>query len=230
MVLKLIEEDWPLDRVAFYDTGMEFNAIYRNWEKLKEVLDAHDIEHITLHPERPFLYDMLEKLIESKENGKHCGYGWCGGVTRWGTEFKTAAIDKYCKSLGKVVQYVGIAFDEAFRLAAKQAPLFFWRMTEQDCMDFCRSRGWDWDEGGIDLYTILDRVSCWCCANKNLKELENIYTYLPEYWSRLLALQDRIDRPMKRYRDKVHGEYGNLHDLQRVFAEKEVMPNVSTAE
>ena len=28
MVLMLIERDLPLDEVAFYDTGMEFQAIY----------------------------------------------------------------------------------------------------------------------------------------------------------------------------------------------------------
>jgi len=41
------------------------------------------------------------------------------------------------------------------------------------------------------------RVSCWCCQNKNLKELKNIYLYLPKYWEMLKGLQSRIIEPMK---------------------------------
>ena len=48
-----------------------------------------------LHPTRPFLYDMLERPVSSNQKGEHKGYGWCGGVCRWGTADKIAAIDKY---------------------------------------------------------------------------------------------------------------------------------------
>ena len=94
MLLLLMEEGWPLDEVVFYDTGMEFEAIY----------------HI-----RGKIVPLLEKK--------------------------------------------GVKFTE--------------------------------------LYPGYDFVSCWCCANKNLKELRNIYLHLPEYWRRLEALQYRTDRPMK---------------------------------
>lgn len=49
----------------------------------------------------------------------------------------------------------------------------------------------------MDLYDILDRVSCWCCRNKNLKELRNMMVYLPQYWERLKELQSKIDIPFK---------------------------------
>lgn len=90
-------------------------------------------------------------------------------------------------------------------------------MTERDCLDYCREREWDWKEGKIDLYDILDRVSCWCCSNKNRKELYNIFLYLPQYWKRLKDLQSKIDRPMKQYKNKKYGEYGNLFDMEKVF-------------
>ena len=51
----------------------------------------------------------------------------------------------------------------------------------------------------IDLYSILDRVSCWCCANKNQWELYNYWKYLPEYWDKLKELQSKITRPFNRY-------------------------------
>ena len=34
MLLRLIEENRPLDEVVFYDTGMEFQAIYNMRDKL----------------------------------------------------------------------------------------------------------------------------------------------------------------------------------------------------
>lgn len=70
--------------------------------------------------------------------------------------------------------------------------------------------GYFWEENGFRLYDILDRVSCWCCANKNLKELRNIYTHLPEYWNRLKEIQARTDRPMK-------GEGKSVFDLEERF-------------
>ena len=62
----------------------------------------------------------------------------------------------------------------------------------------------------------LDRVSCWCCANKNLKELRNIRTHLPEYWDRLKDLQSKTNRPMK-------GPGKSVFDLEERFR-KEAKP------
>ena len=72
-------------------------------------------------------------------------------------------------------------------------------MTEADCLAYCREKGYNWLEGDIDLYDILDRVSCWCCANKNLKELRAYYQFLPEYWNKLKELQSKTDRPFRGY-------------------------------
>ena len=92
-------------------------------------------------------------------------------------------------------------------------------MTERDCLTYCYSKVFDWFENGIDLYSILDRVSCWCCCNKNKKELYNIWRYLPQYWERLKKLQSKIDRPMKKFQNKQYGFYGNVFDMEKVFKE-----------
>lgn len=104
----------------------------------------------------------------------------------------------------EITEYIGIAADEPERIndnykkiIIKVYPLVDWRMTENDCLTYCYDHGWDWNENGVELYSVLDRVSCWCCQNKNLRELKNIYMYLPEYWQRLRGLQSRIDIPMK---------------------------------
>lgn len=228
MLLRLLEDGYPLDAVVFYDTGMEFNAIYLIRDRVKEVLDDRGIEFVELHPEEPFLYSMLDREIKYRnKDGFHYGYGWCGGPCRWGTKFKTRAIQKYKKSLrDTVIDYVGIAADETKRFEkeksdGKQLPLVDWSMSEADCLDYCHSRDWYWYEcspaGQIELYSILDRVSCWCCANKNLKELRNIYLYLPQYWDRLKDLQSKINRPFKGfYKDNPQG----IFELEERF-EKE---------
>lgn len=219
MILMLIEKGYPLDEVVFYDTGMEFNAIYHVRDKIAGMLDDLGIKYTEMHPDRTFLYDMLEKPVTCRDTSKgtHFGYGWCGGPCRWGTRAKLTALDKYARQQNAIV-YIGIAADEPQRLekldSYKRAPLAEWGVTEAEALQFCRNNGISWLEGSIDLYDILDRVSCWCCGNKNQKELKNIWKYLPEYWNRLLDLQDRIGKPMKKFRtDPVYGDLGDLHNL-----------------
>ena len=91
-------------------------------------------------------------------------------------------------------------------------------MTEADCLKFCYDRGFFWNEDNgygkiVRLYDFLDRCSCWCCQNKNLKELEAIYKYLPNYWEALKKLQSKTDRPMKKS--------GSVFELEIKFKEKE---------
>ena len=230
MVLRLIEDKMPLDEVVFYDTGMEFEAIYNVRNKMQSILEGHGIRYIELHPEEPFLYSMLEKPVYSKQKGQHNGYGWCGGVCRWGTASKIKRINRYVREEQAAV-YVGIAADETHRMSRKtnrdsmkKYPLVEWGMTEADCLAYCRQRGFTWMQDGVDLYDILDRVSCWCCCNKNRKELFNIWKYLPGYWERLKELQAKQARPMKNYADRVHGFYGNLFQMEQVFEEEDRQP------
>ena len=42
-------------------------------------------------------------------------------------------------------------------------------MTEKECLKYCYQHGFEWKEASVRLYDVLDRVSCWCCANKNKK-------------------------------------------------------------
>lgn len=124
------------------------------------------------------------------------------------TTYKISEAKKYYNNEypnEEITEYVGIAFDEQERVKEsdsksriiKSYPLIEYEMTEKDCLQYCYDKGYNWDENGIELYSILDRVSCWCCQNKNLKELKNMYMYLPDYWQKLRGLQDRIDEPMK---------------------------------
>jgi len=221
MLLRLIEEGAPLNEVAFYDTGMEFQAIYDTRDKVLPMLAERNIKYTEFSRNRPFLYDMLEKPVNGK-NGFHLGYSWCGGSTRWGTSEKERTLDanarEYSKKGYNVFQYVGIAADEPKRRVErlppwKITPLVSWGIIEAECLQGCYERGFEWLEKGFRLYDLLDRVSCWCCANKNLKELRNIYIHLPEYWEQLKEIQRRTDRPMK-------GGGKSVFDLEERFFEE----------
>jgi len=230
MLLRLLEEKYPLDAVVFYDTGMEFDAIYNLRDKMKPILLGRGVEFVELHPKEPFLYSMLDRKIKyRKKDGYHYGYGWCGGACRWATSFKLNAIRQYKRSLhDEVIDYVGIAADEPRRFEkarsdGKRMPLVEWGVTEADCRKYCNEHLIHWiekgaspetDGGYVELYNILDRVSCWCCANKNLKELRNIYRYLPQYWDSLKDLQSKIDRPFKGY---YKGEPQGIFELEKRF-------------
>ena len=90
-------------------------------------------------------------------------------------------------------------------------------MTERDCLEYCYSKGFYWEENGVRLYDILDRVSCWCCANKNKKELENMRIYLPEYYLRYIELLKKIKENNKKRSSSREGErtiYEIILDLQ----------------
>lgn len=83
MLIRLINESRPLDEVVFYDTGMEFNAIYEIRDKIVPILKANSIKYTELKPNQSFEYTMFEKPVNGK-NGVHYGYSWCGGRCRWG--------------------------------------------------------------------------------------------------------------------------------------------------
>lgn len=218
MLLKLIDLKYPLDQVIFYDTGMEFEAIYNNRDKVIPLLQDNGIDFVQLMPSKPFLYDMLERQINARDGSNKIGRGWCGGLCRWGTAEKREALNRHYKSLQDiVVEYVGIAADERERINRKRSnrsvklyPLIEWEMPEAECLDYCYKRGWNWLENGMELYDCLDRVSCWCCGNKNKEELYNMWLQMPEYWQKLKTLQSQITQPFK--------DYGSIFDLEREFA------------
>jgi 3'-phosphoadenosine 5'-phosphosulfate sulfotransferase (PAPS reductase)/FAD synthetase len=239
MLIKLIDLGYPLDEVVFYDTGKEFEAIYRLRDKIQAMLFSKGIKYAELKPEMSFDYKMFDKPVckrGTKEVHKH-GYSWCGGTCRWGTTDKLASIDRYCNG---AIDYVGIAADETKRLEKERKPnkrfplAENWSMSEVDCLNYCYQSGVNWNEytdsiypdvpKQIDLYQILDRVSCWCCRNKNLKELKAIYYYFTNsYWRELRDIQKRLKEPMKqsgdifeleeRFKREIESEQNNLFSL-----------------
>lgn len=211
LLLELIRRECPLDEVVFFDTGWEFPAMYEHIEKVKKMIGVHGIRFTTLHPDKSFDYWMLDHATKSEKKG----YSWCGGNCRWGTTFKTQALDRNAQLNKDSVVYIGIAADEAVRLehniaSYKRFPLVEWGVTEAECLHGCYAAGFDF--GG--MYEHLDRVSCKFCRNKNLKELRNIRKYYPGVWEELKDRQRQTSRPYK-------GEGKSVFDLEVRFAFEE---------
>ena len=74
MLLLLLERNIRLDEVIFYNSGMEFQAIYHIRDRMKPILEQRGIRFTEVKPDAPFLYYMLEKPVDSKKNGFHLGY------------------------------------------------------------------------------------------------------------------------------------------------------------
>ena len=219
MLLLILEKNKPLDEVIFYDTGMEFQAIYNIRDTVVRLLKEKDIKYTELKPKLPFQYVMFEKPVKHRNGTISKGYSWCGGRCRWGTTEKNTIIKKYLKENynDDYKEYVGIAYDEPNRIKDDNKKIYLLydlKFTEKDCLRYCYSKGYSWEEDGIDLYGVLDRVSCWCCANKNLKELRAYYKYLPTYWNKLKELQSKTERPFRNNKE-------SIFDLEERFEKEE---------
>lgn len=228
MLLRLLEEKYPLDEVVYFDIGVEFDSIRANAERITPILTACGVQMTVLKPKDEFLYTMTEKPVKKRNGTCQKGYKWCGGNCRWGTTLKLDAIAENYKKYGDeaIVEYVGVAADERHRInrqrngnRVKIYPLVEWEMSEKDCLDYCYSHGWHWNENGYELYDLLDRLSCWCCRNKNLQELRNIYHYLPEVWQKLKDLQDKVQMPYK--------DGKTIHDLEMRFITEDAQMSIS---
>jgi hypothetical protein len=229
LFLKILEEGVRLDEVVTVDLGDEYQATYDTLlfaasiclkERIKfTVLSIPETEEYQEYKATTKAeLSMFEFMAFEHEKKNGCkGYGWCG-KQRWGTAIKKQLLNNYYQSLERfVIEYVGIAADEAQRIDitphknyAKLYPLIKWGMTEADCLEYCSQHGVQWKQCGIRLYDILDRVSCQHCQQKNLKELRNIRKYLPELWDSFKDWQNRISFPYR-------SDDNTIHDLDKRF-------------
>lgn len=209
MLLRMVEEAWPIDVILFCDTGLEFPELYKHIDrveanigrKITRLKAADGFEY--LFCEKPINRSRSTKFAE-KYGLEHNGYGWAGPKMRWCTEkLKNQPRERYLRELRKtydIMEYVGLAADEEYRMARKcnqrdncRHPLMEWGMTEADCLRYCKDRGYDW--GG--LYDLFDRVSCWCCPLQGLGELRNLYHHFPKLWEQLRKWDDMTWRKFK---------------------------------
>ena len=145
MLLRMVEEGMRIDLIIFCDTGLEFPAMYRHLEKLERDIGMKVVHICADHTFEHFMLDheVRVKINNSYEESdkKHRGYSWPGPVNRWCTkELKEIPRDKFFAPLREkydIIEYVGLAADEGYRLERKnnmrenqRHPLVDWGMTE----------------------------------------------------------------------------------------------------
>lgn len=183
MVLRLIELGDPIDEVLFCDTTAEFPGMLRHVEKVKAVVEAAGIKFTTLRSEHDFEYYLADRPVPNrKKTSDHYGVpglGWSSNKIRWCTKYlKLELIRKYLKTRQKeyeVIQYVGIAADEDYRLERKEN----------------QKPGLQHPLRGLGLYDLFHRVSCWLCPLQSYDELRKLRQHFPDLWKELHRLDAR---------------------------------------
>ena len=198
MLLRMMELGEHIDEVVCCDTYKEFPAMYRHIAKVKETVEANGIKFTELRNDESFDYLMFEK---SKTRGKFAhqsGRGWPSPMVRWCTgELKRDVVRRHFGKLSKlydVIQCIGIAADEAYRLerennqnANHRHPLVEWGWDEETCLKYCYDHGYDWE----GLYRIFGRVSCWCCPLRGIGEQRKLWKHFPDLWEELKDMDNR---------------------------------------
>lgn len=229
MVLKMHEMNQLADKIILHVTMEEWEhpQMLVHIKKVEEYIN-HKIVVITAFKNATLTEKMLNHVVHKRDGTIQKGYWWCGKA-RWGTTYKVLAIKRYYKQFKKegVREFIGYALDEkhpARQIKIKNYienkidklvyPLIDWGMTEQAALDYCYDRGFDW--GG--LYELYDRVSCWCCQNSNMKELQAMYDNEPEKWEQLKQMDSKIE---KRVIEK-YGEYSSKHRFKVKYSFSEL--------
>ena len=192
MLLIMLEKGIPIDDIIFCDTGMEFPAMY---EHIKQVEKYIDRKITILHGDYDYEYYLFE-YEPKRKNPKWIGvkgYSFPGVHERWCTNIlKVTPINRYLRQYKgeELKQYIGIAYDEPKRIRDKCYPLYDWKITEKQALEYCYSKGFTW--GG--LYERFKRVSCWCCPFQGINELRNLRRYYPNLWNKLKEWQTKTRR------------------------------------
>lgn len=210
MLIEAHRRKMPIDRILFADIGAEWPQMYAHI-RLVERYIGRKIE-VVRHPRGDFFYWFKNHtMLKGARKGER-GYGWCGKL-RWGTAQKRHMIKRAIPV--DAIEYHGVAANEGERTKKNEGrniryPLVEWGMSEADNLEYCYRIGFDW--GG--LYEHLDRVSCWCCEMKNLRELRAMHDHFPDTWAKLEALQAQTPYP---YKGKGVGHYTRLFREQLKF-------------
>ena len=224
MLLMMIENNIHIDEIIFLDTRMEFPQMYEHIKKVEKYINR---SITVLKAENSFEYMMFDYVKTRGKNKGEKGYSWPDFRNRWCTSYlKKQVIKRYLKRYidDEIIEFHGIAVDEGERLNKNKEknvryPLAEWGITEKMALEYCYNKGFNWE----GLYENFDRVSCWCCPLKNLKELKTLYSKYPELWEKLKRMDNRTyrkfrsDYSVKELEDKFEKEICKSRYIQRSF-------------
>ena len=222
MLLRMIDEGWHIDQIVFInikatnDMGAEFPYMYEYIEKVDKYCRDKIGIGITI-VDHPLGLSFEDYFYRKKAKGKNIGqiYGFPYTLGAWcNSRLKMIPIDNYFNSQGKHKRYIGIAHDEPRRIEKLEeneiAPLDIWKMTENDCLEYLREKGFH-----NKLYDDFKRLGCWFCPKQNLQSLKVLYKKYPKMWQKLLEWDK--DSP-----HSFRADGKTVHDLDARFKNEEI--------
>jgi len=196
LLLKLLEYDIWIDEVIYVDIGKEMPEMIKHINKIKKLVTDKGIKFTRLKSEKDWDYYFYKHIKTKGKNKGEKGYGWPGFGNRWCTKhLKIETLKKYYKKLEneyETVEFIGYAADEINRTKknddnrTKEFPLILWDMEEENALNYCYLKGYDWD----GLYEKFDRVSCYLCPMSRLSELKYIFNNYPWLWLEMRMYDD----------------------------------------
>lgn len=183
MVIRLLEENYPLDSVDFLDTTYEYPELYEYVDKFEKYID----KNFGMKINRLYLPDKWEwdmwfygKYQKGRFEGQRRGFPHVSGRHCYMSRQKGRVLDRYDR---KAVRYIGIGLNEAHRVTDNphlRYPLVDWGMTEDDCVEFLRERDI------LPTYNqYYKRTGCWHCPWSKLGSLKSLYIRHPDLWEKL---------------------------------------------
>ena len=111
MLLRLLEEQRPVDLIIFCDTGLEFPQMYEHLNRLEAYIGRPIIRLKAEHDFEYYFYDYTPKR-KNPALSKYRGMSWAGPRNRWCTGIlKTRVIAAYLRDLKEqyeIVEYMPI--------------------------------------------------------------------------------------------------------------------------
>ncbi len=197
LMVMLIQEGAPLDGVIFADTGGETPATYDSLKVAREYIDGHDIPFtvVRARPKETDLYGtaLRRRVIPSVK------WRWC---TR---DFKVNPIHRYYLEIGgHINQYIGIAFDEVYRMKdsgedyiTNLYPLIENRMTRQDCIALIAEAG----------LPVPEKSGCFFCPFNSTDRWRQLLERHPDLFDKAITLEENSKHfPNQRLTDQVFRE------------------------
>ena len=182
MLLRMIELNYPIDKIMFANTGVEYPEMYQYVNKIKRIIK---LPITIIHPKTSFWHWFYGKWTSGRNEGEMRGFpkitthGYCCRELKYNPQRKIMN-PEYPTALG-------IAYDERFRESKQENlvyPLIEWKWTENMCNQYLRSKKLE-----NPLYKHMNRTGCWLCPKQSLSSLRFLFEQHPKMWNHLKKME-----------------------------------------
>lgn len=196
MVIECMKRGIDFNHIVYVDTTLEYPEMMEYILKFEKYIG----QEVTILKPKESFYDLFNKKItRGNYEGNIRGLPFVVGDGCWiKRDMKIKQITEFKRKLGPgYVDYIGIAYNEPKRyktidLYTKFAPLYEWKITEEDCLNELKKINML-----NPLYSTFKRLGCWCCPKQSIPSLYELYKNYPDLWNELKLLCYEDCKPFK---------------------------------